>query len=759
MSCRELTVAAVLLLGAGLAGPASSLEEPFAGQGEPATAVGTLEGRVTDTSGAGIAAVEIWIPELGRMTLSGSDGQYRIAGLPPGHYTAALRRVGYEPAARAVDVAGVTTLDAALAISPFSLEPVLVTATPTPIQPEQSALPTATLGGEDLRKNQTVSLAHAIEQLPGVHTLSTGAQVGKPVIRGLTGPRVLVLDDSRRLEDYSWSDEDGPSIDARLTDRVEVIRGPASVLYGSDALGGVVNAVPRPLPEAPPGSSVLRGGFEVYGASNNREGGSALRLEGAQGGFGWRAFVVGRASSDLHTPEGALQNTGFLALNGEGVVGLRGRAGNLTLRYARYGGEFKLLEAEGQPTGGQEEEGPERKLSDDRVQLGASRQMGSIGLEARAQWQRHNLIEVADDPNAPPGSKTESEQFNLLLNTGTLELLANHQHGRLRSTIGVSGTAQANDTRGPIPLVPDAHVSSGAVFAYERVALGDWSLLAAVRGDFLHIDADANSTLNLSDQSRHDTPFSADVGFVYAPVRGLSIAANFGQAWRSPTLFELYANGPHLGELRYEIGNPGLEPERGLDLDGSVRWESRRVVGEIAGFCNTLRDFIFITPTDDFRDSLRVYRHEQSDATVAGGEFGLQVEAHRNLTLQGRFDYVWGQNVEIDEPLPLIPPARGVVGGRLHWSDLGWASKAAVGAEVEFVAEQTRLSAFDTPTSSYALVHLEAGFGQSWAGRPVQIDLAVRNVGDVSYRDYLSRYKEFALDQGRSVLIRVSTGL
>jgi outer membrane receptor protein involved in Fe transport len=128
-----------------------------------------------------------------------------------------------------------------------------------------------------------------------VHNLSTGEQVGKPVIRGLTGPRVLVLDDAQRLEDYSWSDEDGPSIDARLVDRVEVIRGPASVLYGSDALGGVVNAVPRPLPESPEGGSVLRGGLEVYGASNNTEGGGALRLEGASRALGWRLSASGAA--------------------------------------------------------------------------------------------------------------------------------------------------------------------------------------------------------------------------------------------------------------------------------------------------------------------------------------------------------------------------------------------------------------------------------------------------------------------------------
>src|SRR5262249_44077731 len=152
-----------------------------------------------------------------------------------------VRRLSYAPQTITIEIVGDASHDFSLATSPFIMEPVVVTGTPAPREPQQLALPTSVLAGEALRQNETVSIAHAIEGLPGVHTVSTGAQVGKPMIRGLTGPRVLVLDDGHRLEDYSWSDEDGPSIDARSVERVEVVRGPASVLYGSDALNGVVN--------------------------------------------------------------------------------------------------------------------------------------------------------------------------------------------------------------------------------------------------------------------------------------------------------------------------------------------------------------------------------------------------------------------------------------------------------------------------------------------------------------------------------------
>src|SRR5438128_1497650 len=168
------------------------------------------------------------------------------------------------------------------------------------------------------------SASGLLSELPRLNALTTGAQIAKPMIRGLAGARVLVLANGNRLEDYSWSDEDGPSVDARLAQRVELIRGPASVLYGSDALGGVVNVIPAELPDANGGPRVIRTGFELSGATNNAELEAAARVEGASGPWAWRVFGIGRAAGSLHTPAGELDNTGFGAVNGEAVIGRRG---------------------------------------------------------------------------------------------------------------------------------------------------------------------------------------------------------------------------------------------------------------------------------------------------------------------------------------------------------------------------------------------------------------------------------------------------
>src|SRR2546421_9223133 len=301
----------------------------------------TLSGRVADPGGNPVAGATVTVVELHRVAVTRADGAYRFADLPPGRYTITVRGLGFAPVARDVVVRGATTLSVTLTRTAIWVEPVTVTATRAPLAAGLSPLPTEALSEDRLRREQSVSLAHALASLPGVSALTTGQQIGKPVIRGLTGPRVLVLEDGSRLEDYSWSDEDGPSVDARLAQRVEVIRGPASVLYGSDALGGVVNVIPEDLPDANGGPRALRSGFEISGASNNAELEGAARLEGASGGWGWRLFGIGRFASRLHTPAGRLDNTGVSALSGEAAVGTRGAPGSTTLRYTRHCGGVK----------------------------------------------------------------------------------------------------------------------------------------------------------------------------------------------------------------------------------------------------------------------------------------------------------------------------------------------------------------------------------------------------------------------------------
>ncbi len=253
------------------------------------------------------------------------------------------------------------------------------------------------------------------------------------------------------------------------------------------------------------------------------------------------------------------------------------------------------------------------------------------------------------------------------------------------------------------------------------------------------------------------------MGAVYRPWSALALTANVGRAWRAPTLFELFANGPHLGEARYEIGDPALRPEAGTNVDIGLRWQVSDARVELAAFRNTVGRFIYIAPRDSFvhvtlTDSLRVYRYEQADALLTGGEASLELELSKALTVHTGADAVRGTNRATTEPLPLIPPAHGRLGVELHGASLAWADRAYVGAELETGTRQTRLNPLDVPTAGYTLLHLSAGFERPLFGRVARIDLAIRNATNVRYRSFLSRYKEFALDPGRNLILRMSLG-
>ena len=700
----------------------------------------TVTGHVVDKAGQPIPQASVEVTDLGTIVTTAADGGFRIV-LAPGRYTLTVRRTGFAPAVCEISVGtGQPALAIVLAPSAFRLEPVTVTATRQPLASQLSPLPTAALAGDELRRAQSVSLAHVVAALPGVNAITTGLQIGKPVIRGFSGPRVLVLENGSRLEDYSWSDEDGPSVETAFVRRVELIRGPASVLYGSDAVGGVINVIPAALPDAAGGPGFLRTGFTLSAASNNIELAPGAQVEGARGNMGWRVAAIGRHAGNLHTPAGELDNTGFGAFNGEAAAGWRWPAGSsLSARVVHYGGEFKLLEANAPPG---ETGGPERKAGDERVQITGQRPWGHWRLEAKAQVQRHSLIEIADDSTGK-----ESEQFNLLLQTGSLDLLLHHGG----TTFGITTVSQHNDATGREPIVPNASTLSGAAFAFQQWSPGSgrWTLLAGLRADARRLSADHNDSLGVVAQDRNSQAWSGNAGVVFSPASGLSLSLNVGRAWRAPTLFELFANGPHIGEARYERGDSTLKPETSRGVDLGVRWSGRRARFEVAAYHNRLSDFLYITPTAVFIDSLRVYQYGQSQAEMLGGEALVEAEVARGLVARGRVEAVRGTNLTSHEPLPLLPPRRATIG-------FGWRDRFSI--DVDAYARPDRPNPLDIPTAGYALVHLGAGADVRLFGRPMRLDIALRNAMNQRYRSFLSRYKEFAFDPGRNLIVRLSSG-
>jgi outer membrane receptor protein involved in Fe transport len=392
--------------------------------------------------------------------------------------------------------------------------------------------------------------------------------------------------------------------------------------------------------------------------------------------------------------------------------------------------------------------------------------LGTTRLEIKSQWQGHSLKEVVGDSRVAD----DPPSFDLLLNTFTTDILLHHARGDwLSGTIGVSGLFQNNKTRGVFPLVPAARTSDGAIFAFEQASWSRWSVLLGARGDAHHIATDSNMDLQLPSQVLNASAFSGDAGVVYRPVAGLAVAANIGRAFRAPTLFELFSNGPHLGEDRFEIGLATARPEVSFNADLSLRWERPRFRGEIAVYRNSIEHYLYIEPNgatavvtedDGTVDTLDVYQYKQtSRAVLQGLDLSTEIEAIPALTLRGRFDFVHGDNDATAQPLPLMPPARVDLEAELHTVSGGPSGRSYVTLATQIVAKQTRLGQFDTSTEGYALLHLGGGVAPQLWGRRVFLDIRVRNALNQRYNDFLSRYKLFAYEMGRNVVVRVSTGI
>ncbi|HEX6559522.1 MAG TPA: TonB-dependent receptor, partial [Longimicrobiales bacterium] len=315
--------------------------------------------------------------------------------------------------------------------------------------------------------------------------------------------------------------------------------------------------------------------------------------------------------------------------------------------------------------------------------------------------------------------------------------------------------AQNNDSRGELPVVPDAGVSNAAISAVERLTTGPVEWIVGARVDHHSIDPTETKGLAVNAPTNRKNATSYNAGAVLHVTNLVSVRGNVGRAWRAPNLFELYADGPRIGEARYEVGDPSLLPERATEIDAGAEIASRMFRAQLSVFKNDVHDFIALQPTSEFRNQLRVYRHTQTRAELRGIEASAELRPLPHLSVVGEYDGVRGTDKNADEPLPWIPASRlqahvEVAGTR------GRFAHAYARTGVEHVSEKTRLATNEQPADSYTLVSFGAGGETMWNGHAVRIDMAVKNALNTKYKDFLNRYREFAFNPGRDISLRLS---
>ncbi|HEV3468052.1 MAG TPA: TonB-dependent receptor [Pyrinomonadaceae bacterium] len=721
-----------------------------------AQAGGTVSGSITlADGGTPLHNVIVTVVQLKRSVETDEAGAFVIKNLPPGTYTILAHMEGFPDVTRQVTVTagGTARLDLQLRLAGLK-EEVTVTATGEEQALFEAFQAVTTLDATRIAEESHPSLGEVLDKEPGVAKRSFGPGTARPVIRGFDGDRVLVLQDGVRTGSLgSQSGDHGEPVDVLSLERLEVVKGPATLLYGSNAIGGVVNAIT--------GHDFAHEGWRGYftglGGTTNNQGGVSGGLEYGTGRWMFWGNGSAQRTGDYDTPAGRVPNSETKNLFGLGGFGWYGDKGFASVTYShdrrRYGVPFAA-----QFEGGEEEEAaaavfsgglfaPLQEEEEEQIDLkmrrhdlqfnGGFRNLGSFLDSFRLTLDysdyRHQELEGEE-----VGTTFNNKQF---VYRG---VFGQRKTGRLTGSFGFSGFHRDYETVGAETLAPPVKQNSFAVFALETL---DFERVSFQFGG--RVEHNAYNPTGLQDRSF--TGFSGAAGVRLALWRGGAFVFNYTHSHRAPALEELYNFGPHVGNLTFEIGNPDLKSETSDGFDFSLRHQSGRVRAEANFYYYRLRDFVFLAPVDedgdgevDREDGLTVARYLQGDSRYTGTEVDLEFGLHETLWLNLGLDAVDAQ-LEDGTPLPRIPPLRGRVGLDWRYRNL------SVRPEAVLVKDQDQIFPTETRTAGYAVFNLVGSYTIPRPHYAHIFSVNAFNLGDRLYRNHLSFIKELAPEIGRGL--------
>ena len=729
-----------------------------------------------------LPGVTVRIPALGRGTLTNAAGEFRLEGVPAGAYQLRVEGLGYRVQELDVTLHPGEFLDLRIVLAPraLTLPGIVVTGVGRPRAIQDAWRPTTSLEGAALDRRLQSSLAATLLGAPGVALKSFGPVTAQPVIRGMSGDRILILEDGQRTGDLSaMSADHAVGIDPVGAERIEVVRGPGGLLYGSQVLGGVINVIRGDIPLVRPTHTT--GSISVQGSSVNEglvlgvTGNAPLRETVALQG----AFSL-RSTGDLRTPEGALPSTESMGLSGAlgGTWFLPwGRMG-LSIRGYRLDhgvpGEFQGVQIPGAHENGVFLETTRQVL---RLALERTRPFGPVdGAELEGSLVRYLHEEI--EGTLATGDRVIGTAFDQISASlkGWVRYSQEGAEGRRRDgSLGLQFWAQDLLTGGAYPGSRDARALNGALFALEEVDLGDVKIQGGLRLDWHRLEPrDLRPIVFGTDEypvaTRTYVDVSGSVGGLWNPAPGWAVGVNVARAFRAPAIPELFSNGPHLADFAYDVGNPELGAETALGVDLFVRGTLDRIQGEITVFRNDVDDYIYGRPTgvlDPRFQRFPVFASSGEDARFIGMDGQLSVALNASLTAGGTLNLVRASFRATGQPLPAIPPLHGRA--HLRWErggqqlELGWRGAARQDrVPFEIPASQTGGEAVlpDPPTAGYQLLSFGGGVRWQRGGRDHLLHLEVDNLLNRSWRDHLSRARSVAPEPGRNVqlLYRLTWG-
>ncbi len=708
----------------------------------------SIQGRVTDGSdNSPLEQVSVYLPQLEKGVVTDASGNFEIQNLPAGSYKLVASYIGYKTFSQNINTGtGAAMMEIRLEPSAIEIEEVIVS-TPFHKLQRENVMKVEQVRMAELRNQGSITLSDGITNIPGVESVSTGVGIGKPVIRGLSANRVLVYAQGVRLENQQFGDEHGLGVNDAGIESVEVIKGPASLLYGSDALGGVLYLNP-----------------EKFAMSGQSEGDVALNyFSNTQGystnaGFkrsGERFKFLLRGSLSSHTDykggDGVLvTNSRFRDYDLKTGVGYQTGSFKTELRYNYNYSELGIPETVGEqtrertPTTPYQELGNHILSSDTDLFFENSSLRLTLGYvyNDRKEYEEHGEEETA------PAEEDEGPALHMQLATLNYNLQYHlPKSKRLETIIGVQGMHQTNENLGEEVLIPDATTNDFGLLATSHLHFEKSDLQLGLRYDIRSVSARQNGVSGeegyIGALDRDFNSVNAALGYRIDLSKQIIGRINLASGFRAPNLAELTSNGVHEGTNRYEIGNPDLDNEQNLQTDIALEYENEHFEFYVNGFYNLVNSFIYLEPNGEFVGTDAVYLYRQQDAKLYGGEIGVHIHPHPLdwLHLESSFERVRGE-LDAGGNLPLIPANRlnNTLRVEFDRKESRWQNFYAF-LGLTSVFKQDQVSTFETTTPGYTLLNAGLGGRTQIFDQEVELRLSANNLLDKAYIAHLSRLK------------------
>lgn len=729
-----------------------------------------LSGKVTDKgTGESLPGAAIYLPDLKVGTTSDEEGYYTLKNLPNTAIIVQVTYLGYKSAVATIDVRKKAVYNFELTISAIEAQEVVVTGNVLSSDNQRSSIAITPIGREQLMTGISTNLINSISKIPGVSEITTGSGISKPVIRGLGYNHIVTINEGIRQEGNQWGDEHGIEIDQFSADRIEVLKGPASLFYGSDAMGGVINIL-EPVPAE---LNTIGGEYISQFAVNGEVFSNSLMVQGNHDGWIWRVRGSYKNAASWRTPTEWVYNSGYREFDGSAMAGVVKKWGFSHLHFSTWNTDLGMIEGErdsltgrftdytgkvitGREAASRDIDVPFQIIHHQKISSVTHLLFGKSKIKVNLGYQENDREEYGESKEEAGlffHLKTMTYDVKYLLRAGDSTELA----------AGFSGMTQQNENRGPEYLVPDYHLQDLGGFIYAKRSWEKVTINLGIRFDHRYVAGDPLIQDLKERSSFHgDTIFQSfttgftaitgSTGLTYQPNENWHMKLNLGRGFRAPNIAELASNGVHEGTFRYEIGNADLQSETSFQIDGEIGWGNKAFNIALNGYYNIIDQYIYLCRINQETievagDLYPLYRYVQGNSLIGGFEAEIDIHPVDALHIDNSLDYVRGQNLSTDQPLPFIPA--------MHLSnEVKWTFKTKknsrikqpyAGIEIETHFRQDKTDQFETHTPGYTLLNASAGAKIRIQRQWMTVFLNGENLTNVRYYDHLSRLKEVGI--------------